>query len=165
MASPLRSRLAKICSRRVISFRIVILSAVDNSRSESSAESKDPYVLDSPPSQQGILPASSIRTPSPAPATPRSSAADSPPSSILRAGWETPDTAAALPLRNTRPCAPSISNSSPRFARSRRQSFHHRDPEFRAPTESAPPGPDHPHSSATPDARDRSSDSVSAHPS
>src|ERR1700674_4387332 len=146
-------------------FEIVILSAVDDSRSESFAEPKDPYALHSPPPQQGILPASSIRTPPPAPATPRSSVADNPPSSTLRAEWETPDSAAALLLRNTRPCAPSISNSSPRPARSRRQSSRRRDREFRAPSESALPDPDHPHSSATPDARDRSSDSGSAHPS
>src|SRR5258708_32445567 len=89
-------------------------------------------------------------TPLPVASTLRSSAADNPPNSILRAAWETPDSDAALLLRNTRPCAPSISNSSPRSARSRRQSALRRHPEFRPTPDSAPQGPDNPHSSSTP---------------
>src|SRR5260370_1099773 len=137
------------------SLRIVILSGVDDSRSKSSAKSKDPCTLNSPPPQQGILSARSIRTPSPTPAARRSSVADNPPSSILRAGWETPDSAAALLLRNTRPCAPSISNSSPRSARSHPQSARHRDPEFQSPPEPPPPVPALPLPPATPAPRAR----------
>ena len=43
------------------------------------------------------------------------------PNSIRLCGWEIRDSAAALLLRNTRPCAPSLLDSSPRSGRFRRR--------------------------------------------
>src|ERR1039458_6829627 len=60
--------------------------------------------------------------PSTTPAASCSSAASNPPNSTHPGASRTPDIFSAVPLQSTHPCAPSPSNSSPRFAQCRSQS-------------------------------------------
>src|SRR5271170_7382807 len=103
--------------------------------------------------------------PPPTPPTLCSSAANNPPSSTLPAASQTPDTVFALLLQNTRPCAPSPSNSSPRSARFQPQSPRPRNSISPAPPAAFLPVPDRPPSSANPAVPAPASNSGCAHPS
>src|ERR1039458_79410 len=91
--------------------------------------------------------------PSTTPAASCSSAASNPPNSTHPGASRTPDIFSAVPLQSTHPCAPSPSNSSPRFAQCRSQSPRPRNSTFPAPPKACPQVPDRPPSSADPDVR------------
>src|ERR1700683_1301608 len=103
--------------------------------------------------------------PPPTPAAPCPSAANNPPNSTLRGASQTPDTFSALPPQNTRPFAPSPSNSSPPFSQFPQQSLRLRNSTSPTRPAACPQVQDHPPSSANPDVPALALSFECAHPS